>query len=163
MFELFLSVQQRILCLETVFRRPCQYFWIALKVILSLSHRYKIFTSDWLWIDVCHNAVLVKSISLWRQSWCSAVICSHEAFLKCNSNSSQFQSFFKTCVKDHGDSSSRLLGGGIWLGGLLSGLGTFWPTLTIKQIFLKPLNRFFLKFEILMINSHLKTFFIAID
>ena len=30
------------------------------KVILSLSDRYKIFTSDWLWIGICQNAVLTK-------------------------------------------------------------------------------------------------------
>ena len=30
------------------------------KVILSLSERYKIFTSDWLWIGICQNVVLSK-------------------------------------------------------------------------------------------------------
>ena len=35
-------------CFDIVFRRPYRYFSIALKVILSLSDRYKIFTSDWL-------------------------------------------------------------------------------------------------------------------
>ena len=33
---------------------------IALKVILSPSDRYEISTSDWLWIDVCQNAILSK-------------------------------------------------------------------------------------------------------
>ena len=33
---------------DIVFQRPYRYFSIALKVILSLSDRYKIFTSDWL-------------------------------------------------------------------------------------------------------------------
>ena len=30
------------------------------KVILSLPDRYKIFTSDLLWIGICQNAVLTK-------------------------------------------------------------------------------------------------------
>ena len=37
-------------CFDTVFRRPYQYFSVALKVILSLSNHYKIFSTDWLWI-----------------------------------------------------------------------------------------------------------------
>ena len=45
---------------DTNFRRPDRYFSIALKVILSLSDRYEIFTSDWLWIENCQNAVLSK-------------------------------------------------------------------------------------------------------
>ena len=42
-------------CFDIVFQRPYRYFSIALKVILSLSDRYKIFTSDWLWIEICQN------------------------------------------------------------------------------------------------------------
>ena len=30
------------------------------QVILSLSDGYKILTSDWLWIEICQNAVLSK-------------------------------------------------------------------------------------------------------
>ena len=45
---------------DTVFRRPYRCFSIVLKVILSLSDRYKLFTSDWLWIEVCQNAVFSK-------------------------------------------------------------------------------------------------------
>ena len=37
-----------------------QYFSIALKVIFSLSDRYKIFTSNWLWIEIYENLVLSK-------------------------------------------------------------------------------------------------------
>ena len=33
---------------------------IALKVVFSLSDRYKIFTSNWLWIEMCENVGLVK-------------------------------------------------------------------------------------------------------
>ena len=33
-------------CFGTIFRRPYRYFSIALKLILSLSDRYKIFTSE---------------------------------------------------------------------------------------------------------------------
>ena len=32
----------------------------ALKVVFSLSGRYKIFTSNWLWIEICENVVLSK-------------------------------------------------------------------------------------------------------
>ena len=35
-------------------------FSVALKVILFLSDRHKIFTSDWLWTEVCQNAVFSK-------------------------------------------------------------------------------------------------------
>ena len=47
-------------CFNTVFRRPCRCFSIALKMILSLSGLYKLFTSDWLRIEVCQNAVFSK-------------------------------------------------------------------------------------------------------
>ena len=43
-------------CFDTVFQRP--YFSIALKVDFSLSDRCKIFTSNWLWIEICENVVL---------------------------------------------------------------------------------------------------------
>jgi len=36
------------------------YFSIALKVFFSLSDRYKIFTSNWRWIEICENVVLSK-------------------------------------------------------------------------------------------------------
>ena len=45
-------------CFDTVFQRPYRYFSIALKVFFSLSDRYKIFTSNWLWIEICENVVL---------------------------------------------------------------------------------------------------------
>ena len=47
-------------CFDTVFGRPYRCFLITLKVILSLSDRYKLFTSDWIWIEVCQNAVFSK-------------------------------------------------------------------------------------------------------
>ena len=47
-------------CFDTVFQRPYRYFSIALKVVFSLSDRYKIFTSNWLWIEICENVVLSK-------------------------------------------------------------------------------------------------------
>ena len=50
----------RVRCFDTVFQRPYRYFSIALKGILSLSDRYKIFASDWLWIEVCQNVLLTK-------------------------------------------------------------------------------------------------------
>ena len=42
--------------IDTAFGRLYRCFSITLKLILSLSDRRKIFTSDWLWIEVCHNA-----------------------------------------------------------------------------------------------------------
>ena len=47
-------------CFDTVSQRPYRYFSIALKVIFTLSDRYKIFTSNWLWIEIFENAVLSK-------------------------------------------------------------------------------------------------------
>ena len=47
-------------CFETVFQRPYRYFSIALKVFFSLFDRYKIFASNWLWIEICENVVLSK-------------------------------------------------------------------------------------------------------
>ena len=42
------------------FSEAIQIFSIPLKVILSLSNRYEIFTINWLWIEVYQNAVLSK-------------------------------------------------------------------------------------------------------
>jgi len=48
-------------CFNTVFQRPYRYFSIVLKVFFfSLSDRYKIFTSNWRWIEMCENVVLSK-------------------------------------------------------------------------------------------------------
>ena len=47
-------------CFDTVFQRPYRYFSIAFKVILSLSDSYKIFSSNWLWIEICENVDLSK-------------------------------------------------------------------------------------------------------
>ena len=47
-------------CFDTVFQRPNRYFSKALKVVFSLSYRYIIFTSNWLWIEICENVVLSK-------------------------------------------------------------------------------------------------------
>ena len=47
-------------CFDTVFLRPYRYFSIALKVFFSLSDRYKVFTINWLWIEICENVVLSK-------------------------------------------------------------------------------------------------------
>ena len=42
------------------FQRPYRYFSIALKVFFSLSDRYKVFTGNWLWIEICENVVVSK-------------------------------------------------------------------------------------------------------
>ena len=45
-------------CFDQVFQRPYRYFSIALRLVFSLSDRYKIFTSCWLWIEICEKVVL---------------------------------------------------------------------------------------------------------
>ena len=47
-------------CFDTVFQRRYQYFSIELKVFFSMSDRYKIFTSNWLWTEICENVLLSK-------------------------------------------------------------------------------------------------------
>ena len=42
------------------FSEAIPIFSIALKVFFPLSERYKIFTSNWLWIEICENVVLSK-------------------------------------------------------------------------------------------------------
>ena len=42
-------------CFDTVFQRPYRYLSNALKATLSLCDRYRIFTSNWLWIENCEN------------------------------------------------------------------------------------------------------------
>ena len=49
-----------IRCFDTVFQRPYPHFSIALEVVFSLSNRYKIFTSNWLWIEICEIVVFSK-------------------------------------------------------------------------------------------------------
>ena len=43
---IFSEAQLVLRCFDTVFRRPYRYFSVALKGILSVSNRYKIFASD---------------------------------------------------------------------------------------------------------------------
>ena len=43
------------------------------------------------------------------QSWCSAVICRKRSAFDMQFHLIVVSIFLKTCVKDHGDSSSRLL------------------------------------------------------
>ena len=39
---------------------PLFFYRLKMKRFLSLSDRYKIFASNWLWIEVCQNVVLTK-------------------------------------------------------------------------------------------------------
>ena len=48
------------ICFDIVFQRPYRYFSIALKVVLSLSDRYKILTNDRLQIEICQNVGFTK-------------------------------------------------------------------------------------------------------
>ena len=59
-FFLILFLTNYLRCFDTVFQRQYQYFSIALKVVFSLSDRYKILTSNWLWIEIGENVVLSK-------------------------------------------------------------------------------------------------------
>ena len=54
------NFQKALRCFDTVSQRPYRYFSIALKVVFTLSDRYKILTSNWLWIEICENVVLSK-------------------------------------------------------------------------------------------------------
>ena len=46
---------------KTTFSEAIPIFFNRLKsVFFSLSDRYKIFTSNWLWIEICENVVLSK-------------------------------------------------------------------------------------------------------
>ena len=47
-------------CFDKVFQRPYRYFSIALKVAFFLTDRHKLFTSNWLWIEIFENVVLSK-------------------------------------------------------------------------------------------------------
>ena len=42
------------------FSEAIPIFFNRLKSVFSLSDRYKIFTSNWLWIEICENVVLSK-------------------------------------------------------------------------------------------------------
>ena len=56
-----LQQQQFILrCFDTVLLRPYRYISIALEVVFSSFDHYKIFTSNWLWIEIRENVVLSK-------------------------------------------------------------------------------------------------------
>ena len=52
-YRLSFTVKPVLRCFDIVFQRPYRYFSIALKVTLSLSDRYRIFTNDLLWIEIC--------------------------------------------------------------------------------------------------------------
>ena len=55
-----LTNKEALRCFDAVFLRPYRYFSIPLKEGFSLSDRFKIFTSNWLWIEICRNVVLRK-------------------------------------------------------------------------------------------------------
>ena len=50
--------------LETVSQRAIDNFQSPLKRFTS--GRHKIFTTDWLWIEICQNAVWVKLVLKWQ-------------------------------------------------------------------------------------------------
>ena len=59
-YRLSFTVKPVLRCFDIVFQRPYRYFSIALKVTLSLSDRYRIFTNDLLWIEICLNVGFSK-------------------------------------------------------------------------------------------------------
>ena len=56
----FKASESNLRCFDIVFQRSYRYFSIALHVIFSQFDRYKIFTSNWLQIEICENVVLSK-------------------------------------------------------------------------------------------------------
>ena len=57
------EISKRMHCFKVFrysFSDAYRCFSIYLKGILFLSDRYKIFTGDWLWIEVCQNAAFSK-------------------------------------------------------------------------------------------------------
>ena len=59
-FKCSLSWKLAFRCFDTVLGDHTKCFSITLKLILSLSDHYNIFTNDWLWIEVCQNTVFSK-------------------------------------------------------------------------------------------------------
>ena len=86
-------------------------------------------------IEIFWNEVFMvrNTVKNW-QSWCSTVICTKRSAFDMQFHLIVVSIFLKTCVKDHGDSSSRLLERRIWLvcieALLLAVVKTFWSTLT---------------------------------
>ena len=65
----------------------------------------------WDEVSMVRNTCTVKN----GKSWCLAVICRKRSAFDVQFHLIVVSIFLKTCVKDHGDSSSRLLERGVWL------------------------------------------------
>ena len=63
----------------------------------------------------CEKDFVVRNTVKNGQSWCSAVICRKRSAFDMQFHLIVVSIFLKTCVKDHGDSSSRLLERRVWL------------------------------------------------
>ena len=92
---------------------------------------------------------LERNIVKTWQSWCSAVIYRKhwQSAFELKFRLILFLFFLKTCVKDHGNSFSRLLEKRIWIVCIealwLAAFETFSCALTNNRIILKPGDRFF--------------------
>ena len=78
---------------------------------------------SWSLSGICKNVIeifwdevfIVRNTVKNGQSWCSTVICRKPGAFDMQFHLTVDLIFLKTCVKDHGDSSSRLLERRIWL------------------------------------------------
>ena len=78
---------------------------------------------SWSLSEICKNVIeifweevfMVRNSVKNGQSWCSAVICTKRRAFDMQFHLMVASIFLKTCVKDHGDTSSRLLEIRIWL------------------------------------------------
>ena len=78
---------------------------------------------SWSLSEICKSVIEIfwEEVFLFRntvengQSWCSTVICAKRSAFDMQFHLIVVSIFLKTCVKDHGDTSSRLLERRIWL------------------------------------------------
>ena len=77
----------------------------------------------WSLSEICKNVIeifwdevfMVRNIVKNGRTWCSAVICRKQSAFDVQFHLIVVSILLKTCVKDHGDNSSRLLERRIWL------------------------------------------------
>ena len=78
---------------------------------------------SWSLSEICKRVIeifweevfMVRNTEKNGQSWCSTVICTKRSAFDMQFHLIVVSIFLKTCVKDHGDTSSRLLERRIWL------------------------------------------------
>ena len=111
-----------------------------------ISRHWELFFQNLLLEEVLMVRNTVKN----GQSSCSTVICTKWSVFHMQFHLIVVSIFLKTCVKDHGDTSTRLQERRIWLVCI--------KALLLAVIF-KPLNKFLRKFKNLEINRPFMTFY----